>query len=50
MLRISGGDIRKLACMIGVDWSEIRHYKNNFMLENYEDEDMQKLENFYDKL
>jgi hypothetical protein len=32
--------------MIGVDWSEIRHYKNNFMLENYEDEDMQKLENF----
>lgn len=50
MLRISGGDIRKLACMIGVDWSEIRNYKNNFMLENYDDEDMQKLENFYDKL
>jgi cytochrome c553 len=36
--------------MIGVDWSEIRNYKNNFMLENYDDEDMQKLENFYDKL
>jgi hypothetical protein len=30
-----------------IEWG---HYKNNFMLENYEDEDMQKLENFYDKL
>ena len=47
---MSGGDLRKLACMIGVDWSEIRNYRTNFMLENYDEEDMQKLEDFYNKL
>ena len=50
MLRIANGDIRKLAIMIGVDWSEIRNYKNNFILENYYEEDMKKLEDFYEKL
>jgi len=33
-----------------VDWSEIRNYKSNFMLKNYEEEDMQRLEDFYEKL
>ncbi|RAP33934.1 hypothetical protein DID80_07740 [Candidatus Marinamargulisbacteria bacterium SCGC AAA071-K20] len=50
MLRIANGDIRKLAIMIGVDWSEIRNYKNNFLLENYHEEDMYKLETFYEQL
>jgi hypothetical protein len=42
--------MKKLAMIIGVDWSEIRNYKSNFMLENYEEEDMQRLEDFYEKL
>ena len=50
MLRMADGDIKKLACMIGVDWSEIRNFKSNFMLENYDEEDMQKLEDFYERL
>ena len=50
MLRLANGDIKKLAMIIGVDWSEIRNYKSNFMLENYDEEDMQRLEDFYEKL
>ena len=50
MLRMANGDIRKLAMIIGVDWSEIRNYKSNFLLENYHEEDMQRLEDFYEKL
>ena len=33
-----------------VDWSEVRNYKSNFMLENYAEEDMQRLEKFYEEL
>ena len=50
MLRMANGDMRKLAMIIGVDWSEIRNYKSNFLLENYHEEDMQRLEDFYEKL
>ena len=41
MLRFADGNIKKLAMIIGVDWSEIRNYKSNFLLENYHEEDMQ---------
>ena len=47
---MANGNMKKLAMIIGVDWSEIRNYKSNFMLENYEEEDMQRLEDFYEKL
>lgn len=50
MLRMANGDIKKLAIMVGVDWSEIRNYKNNFLLEDYHEEDIKKMEEFYDKL
>ena len=50
MLRFADGNIKKLAMIIGVDWSEIRNYKSNFRLENYHEEDMQRLEDFYEKL
>ena len=50
MLRMANGDMKKLAMIIGVDWSEIRNYKSNFLLENYHEEDMQRLEDFYEKL
>ena len=42
--------MKRLACLIGVDWSEIRNYKSNFLLENYDEEDMKRLEDFYEKL
>jgi len=50
LLRTANGSIKKLACLIDVDWSEVRNYKSNFMLENYAEEDMKKLEDFYEKL
>ena len=50
LLRAANGSIKKLACLIDVDWSEIRNFKSNFMLENYDEEDMQRLEDFYEKL
>ena len=50
LLRAANGSIKRLACLIDVDWSEIRNYKSNFMLKNYEEEDMQRLEDFYEKL
>jgi len=50
LLRASNGSIKKLACLVDVDWSEIRNFKSNFMLENYDEEDMQRLEDFYEKL
>ena len=50
MLRFADGNIKKLAMIIGVDWSEIRNYKSNFLLENYHEEDMQRLEKFYEEL
>lgn len=49
-MRTADGSIKKLACLIDVDWSEIRNYKSNFMLENYAEEDMQRLEKFYEEL
>jgi hypothetical protein len=36
--------------MIGVDWSEIRNRENNPILNTIQDEDIQKLEEFYDNL
>ena len=50
MLRMADGSIKKLAMMIGVDWSEIRNWKNNFMLENMQEEDIKKMEDFYENL
>ena len=50
LLRSANGSMKRLACLIGVDWSEIRNYKSNFMLENYDEEDMKRLEDFYEKL
>ena len=50
MLKFANGDIRRLACLIGVDWSEIRNYKSNFMMQNYHEEDMKKLIKFYEEL
>ena len=50
MLRMADGDIKKLAIMIGVDWSEIRNRENNPILNTIQDEDIQKLEEFYDSL
>jgi len=50
MLRMAKGSIKNLAIMIGIDWSEIRNYKNNFLLENYQEEDIKKIENFYNNL
>ena len=49
-MKFANGDIRRLACLIGVDWSEIRNYKSNFMMQNYHEEDMQKLIKFYEDL
>ena len=50
MLRMADGDIKKLAMMIGIDWSEIRNRENNPILNTIQDEDIQKLEEFYDSL
>jgi len=50
MLRIADGSIKKLAMMIGIDWSDIRHYKRNFMLKSIDEGDIKKLENFYENL
>jgi len=50
MMKFANGDIKRLACLIGVDWSEIRNYKSNFMMQNYHEEDMQKLIKFYEEL
>ena len=50
MLRMADGDIRKLAMMIGIDWSEIRNRENNPILNTIQEEDIQKLEEFYDGL
>lgn len=50
MLRMADGDIRKLAMMIGVDWSEIRNRENNPILNTIQEEDIKKLEEFYDNL
>lgn len=50
MLRMADGDIKKLAMMIGVDWSEIRNRENNPILNTIQEEDIQKLEEFYDNL
>jgi len=50
MMKFANGDIRRLACLIGVDWSEIRNYKSNFMMQNYHEEDMKKLIKFYEEL
>ena len=50
MLRMADGDIKKLAMMIGIDWSEIRNRENNPILNTIQDEDIQKLEEFYDDL
>lgn len=50
MLRMADGDIRKLAMMIGIDWSEIRNRENNPILNTIQEEDIQKLEEFYDNL
>jgi len=50
MLRMADGSIKKLAMMIGVDWSEIRNWKNNNMLENMQEEDIKKMEDFYENL
>ena len=50
MLRMAQGDIKKLACMVGVDWSEIKKYKDNLFLCHIQDEDVQKMERFYDSL
>jgi len=47
---MADGSIKKLAMMIGVDWSEIRNWKNNFMLENMQEEDIKKMEDFYENL
>ena len=44
------GDIKKLACMVGVDWSEIKKYKDNLFLSHMQDEDMRKIERFYETL
>ena len=44
------GDIKKLACMVGVDWSEIKKYKDNLFLSHIQEEDVQKMERFYDGL
>ena len=35
MLRMADGDIKKLAMMIGIDWSEIRNRENNLYLTLY---------------
>lgn len=50
MLKMAQGSIKKLACMVGVDWSEIRNYKDNIFLSHLHEEDMQKMERFYDGL
>jgi len=50
MLRMANGDIKKLAMMIGIDWSEIRNRENNPILNTIQNEDIQKLEEFYDSL
>ena len=50
MLRMADGDIKKLAMMIGIDWSEIRNRENNPILNTIQEEDIQKLEEFYDGL
>ena len=50
MLRMADGDIKKLAMMIGIDWSEIRNRENNPILNTIQEEDIQKLEEFYDDL
>ena len=50
MLRMAGGSIKKLACMVGVDWSEIKRSKDNIFLAHIQEEDMQKMERFYDGL
>ena len=46
MLRMADGDIKKLAMMIGIDWSEIRNRENNPILNTIQEEDIQKLEEF----
>lgn len=50
MMRMADGDIKKLAIMIGIDWSDIRNYKRNFMLKTTDERDIKKLENFYETL
>jgi hypothetical protein len=50
MLRMADGSIKKLACMVGVDWSEIKRSKDNIFLAHIQEEDMQKMERFYDGL
>ena len=50
MLRMADGNIKKLAMMIGIDWSEIRNRENNPILNTIQEEDIQKLEEFYDGL
>ena len=50
MLRMADGDIRKLACMIGVDWSDLRHKDSNIFLSNMQEEDIKKIEEFYNEL
>ena len=50
MLRMADGSIKKLACMVGVDWSEIKRSKDNIFLSHIQEEDMQKMERFYDGL
>ena len=50
MLRMADGDIKKLAMMIGIDWSEIRNRENNPIINTIQEEDIQKLEEFYDGL
>ena len=50
MLRMAQGDIKKLACMVGVDWSEIKKYKDNLFLSHMQDEDIHKIERFYETL
>jgi hypothetical protein len=50
MLRLANGSMKELACIIGIDWSDIRNYKDNIMLSNIEDEDIKKVEAFYDDM
>ena len=50
MLRMAEGDIRKLACMIGIDWSDLRHKDSNIFLSHMQEEDVKKIEEFYNEL
>ena len=50
MLRLANGSMKELACIIGIDWSDIRNHKDNIMLSNIEDEDIKKVEAFYDDM